>query len=95
MIDVIQLCVAGSVRFHVAHVAFMSRGGIWRGVGLIGGIKMPTCGTAIGCAAIAEFMYMKAMFARRKTREFCVDLHAIGARTECDGAVHFVARGGM
>ena len=95
MIDVIQLCVAGRVCFHVAHVALVSRGCIWRGMRLVRGIEMSACGTCIGGAAIAEFMYMKAVFSWRQTGELCVDLHAIGARSECDGAADFVACGGM
>jgi len=95
MIGIIQLCIARRVCFHVAHITLVPRGCIWRGVRLIGGIKMPACGTSIGCAAIAKFMYMKAVFAGRKTRELCVDLHAITAGSECDGAAHFVACGGM
>jgi len=53
------------------------------------------CGTGIGCAAIAEFMDVKAVFARRQARDLRVDLHAIGNRRECDGAADFVACGGM
>ena len=95
MIDVIQLCVAGRVCFHIAHVALVPRGCIWRGMRLVRWIEMRACGTCIGCAAIAKFMYMKAVLTRRQACELCVDLHAIGARSKCDGAAHFVACGGM
>src|SRR5215208_5786760 len=95
MIDIIELCVAGSICFHVAHVALVPCGCIWRGMWLIGGIEMRACGTCIGCTAIAKFMYMKAVFTGREAGELCVDLHAIGARSECDGAAHFIACSGM
>ena len=86
MIDVIQFRVAGSVCFHIAHVALVSRGCVGPGMRLVGGIKMRACGTGISCAAIAEFMYMKAVLTGRQARDLCVDLHAIGDRRECDGA---------
>ena len=91
MINVIQFCVAGRVCFHIAHVALVPRGCIWRCMRLVRWIEMRACGTCIGCAAIAKFMYMKAMLTRRQACELCVDLDAIGARGECDGAAHFVA----
>ena len=95
MVDIIQLCVAGSVCFHIAHVALVPRGCLWPGMRLVGGIEMRACGTGIGCAAIAKFMYVKAVLAGRQARDLCVDLHAIGARSECDGAADFIACGGM
>ena len=95
MVHIIQLRVAGRVCFHITHVALVSRSCIWRGMRLVHGIEMPACGTCIGCAAIAKFMYMKAVLTRRQARQFCVDLHAIGARSKCDGAADFIACGGM
>ena len=95
MVDVIELCVAGSVCVHIAHVALVPRGCIWPSMRLIGGIEMRACGTGIGCAAIAKFMYVKAVLPRRQARDLCVDLHAIAGRRECDGAADFVACGGM
>ncbi len=95
MVHIIQLRVAGSVCFHVAHVALVPRGCIGPGMRLIGGIEMRTCGTGIGCAAIAKFMYMKAVLTGRQARDLRVDLHAVGDRSECDGAADFVACGGM
>ena len=95
MVDIIQLCVAGSVCFHISHVALVPRGCIWPGMRLVSGIEMRAGGTGIGRAAIAEFMDMKAVLAGRQARDLCVDLHAIGDRRECDGAADFTARGGM
>ena len=95
MVHIIQLCVAGSVCFHVAHVAFMPSGGIWAGMRLIAGIEVPTRGTGVGCAAIAEFMDVKTVLARRQTSDFCVNLHAVSNRRECDSTADLIARGGM
>ena len=95
MVQIIQLRVAGSVCFHVAHIALMPRGCIWPGVRLIGGIEMRARGTGIGCAAVAKFMYVKAVLTGRQARDLCMDLHAVGDRRECDGAADFVACGGM
>ena len=95
MVHIIQLGVAGSVCFYVAHVALVPRGCIWPGMRLVGGIEMRACGTCVGCAAIAKFMYVKAVLAGRQAHEFCMDLHAIRDRRECDGAADFVACGGM
>ena len=95
MVDVIQLGVAGSVCFHISHVALMPRGRIGPGMRLIGRIEMRACGTGIGCTAIAKFMDMKPVLTRRQARDLCVDLHAIGDRRECDGAADFIACGGM
>ena len=95
MVHIIQFRVAGSVCFHIAHVALVPRGCIWPGMRLVGGIEMRARGTRIGCAAIAKFMDMKAVLTRRQARDLCVDLHAIGDRRECDGAADFIACGGM
>ena len=95
MIDIIQLCVAGSICFDVAHVAFVPRRCIRCGMWLIRGIEMRACRTCVGCAAIAKFMYMKAVLSGSQARELCVNLHAIGARSKRNGAADFVARGGM
>src|SRR5689334_18097454 len=95
MVHVVQLCVAGSVCFYVAHVALVSCGCVWPGMRLISWIEMPTCGTAIGCAAIAEFMDMKAMLTGRQPRNFCMHLHAVADRRECYGTGDFIACGGM
>ena len=95
MIDVIQLCVAGRVCFHIAHVALVPRGCLWRGMRLVRGIEMRARGTCIGCAAIAEFMYVKAVLSGRQARNLCVHLHAVGDWRECDGAADLVACGGM
>jgi hypothetical protein len=91
MIDVIELRVAGSVCFYVAHVALVPGGCIWPGVRLVGGIEMGAGGTGIGCAAIAEFVYVKAVLTRRQARDLRVDLHAIGGWRECDGAGDLIA----
>ena len=95
MVDIIQLRVAGSVCFHVAHVALVPRGCIGPGMRLIGGIEMRACGTGIGCAAVAKFMYVKAVLTGSQARDLRVDLHAIGDRRECDGAADLIACGGM
>src|SRR4029077_20125722 len=95
MVHIIQLRVAGSVCFHISHVALMSRGCLWPSMRLIGGIEMRTCGTGIGCAAVAKFMYVKAVLTGRQARDLRVDLHAIADWRECDGATDFIACGGM
>src|SRR5262249_25433415 len=95
MVDVIQLRVAGSVCFHVAHVALVPRSCIWPGMRLIGGIEMRTGGTGIGCAAISEFMDVKAMLTRRQARNFCVHLYTVGNWRECDRTADLIACGGM
>ena len=95
MIDVIEFRVAGSVCFYVAHVALVPCGCIWPGMRLVGGIEMPACGASIGCAAIAKFVYVKAVFAGRQARDLRVNLHAIGDWRECDRACDFIACRGM
>ena len=95
MVHIIELRVAGTVCFDIAHVALMPRSCVGTGMRLIGGIKMRACGTAIGCAAIAEFMDMKTMFTRCQAGDLRVDLHAIGDWSECDGAGDFVPCGGV
>ncbi len=95
MVHIIQFRVAGSVCVHIAHVALVPRGCIWPGMRLIGGIEMRARGTGIGCAAIAKFMDMKAVLTGRQAHELCMDLHAIRARRERDGAADFIACGGM
>ena len=95
MVDVIEFPIAGSVCFHISHVALVPRSCIWPGMRLVGGIEMRARGTRIGCAAIAKFMYVKAVFARRQARDLCVNLHTIGDRRERDGAADFITRGGM
>jgi len=95
MVHIIQLRVAGSVCFHISHVALMSRGCLRPGMRLIGGIEMCARGTGIGCAAVAKFMYVKAVLTGRQAQELCVDLHAVGDRRECNGPADFIACGGM
>jgi len=95
MVHIIQLRVARRVCFHVTHVALVPRGCIWPGMRLTGGIEMRARGTGIGCAAIAKFMDVKAMFTRRQARDLRVDPHAVGDRRECNGAANFIACGGM
>ena len=95
MVDVVQFRVAGSVCFHISHVALVSRGCVGPGMRLVGGIEMRACGTCIGCAAIAEFMDVKAMFTGRQACDLGVNLHAIRCRRECDRAGDIVACGGM
>jgi hypothetical protein len=58
---------------------------------LIRGIEMRACRTCVGCAAIAKFMYMKAVLSGSQARELCVNLHAIGARSKRNGAADFIA----
>ena len=91
MVNVIELRVAGSVRFYVAHVALVPRGCVWPRVRLVGRIEVRACGTGIGCAAIAEFMDVKAVFARRQARDLRVDLHTTSNRRKCDRARDFIA----
>src|SRR5438552_16345836 len=95
MVHIIELRVAGRVCFHISHVALVPRGCVGPGMRLVRGIKMRACGTAIGCAAIAEFMDMKAVFARRQARDLRVDLHAVGDWSEWDSAASFIGTGGM
>ena len=95
MVHIIQLGIAGSVCFHISHVALVPRRCIWPGVRLVGWIEVRARGTCIGCAAIAEFMDVKTVFTGRQTSDFCVDLHAVSDRRECDYAGDFIARGGM
>jgi len=63
MVQILQLRFAGSVCFHISHVAHMPLGSVWPGVRFVGWVKMSASGTEIGGAAIAEFMDMKAMIA--------------------------------
>ena len=95
MIYIIQLRVAGSVCFHIAHIAFVPCGCVRPGMRLVAWIEMGASRAGIGCAAIAKFVDMKTVFARRQPRNFRVDLHAISNRSECNRAANFVARGGM
>ena len=95
MVHIIQFRVAGSVCFHISHVALVPLGCVGPGVRFVGGIEMSACGTGIGCAAIAEFMDVKAMITGSQARYLCVDLHAIGNLRKCDRAADFVACGGM
>ena len=95
MVYIIQLRVAGSVCFHIAHVALVARGCVRPGMRLVAGIEMRASRAGIGCAAIAKLMDMKTVFARRQAGDFRVDLHAISDRRERNGAADFVARGGV
>ena len=95
MVHIIQLRVAGRVCFHISHVALVPRRCIWPGMRLVGGIEMRAGGAGIGCAAIAKFMDMKAVFTRRQARDLRVDLHTTSNRRKCDGARDFIARAGM
>ena len=95
MVYIIQLRIAGSVCFHVSHVAFVPRGCIWTGMRLVRGIEMCACGTGVGCAAIAKFMDMKAVLTRRQARDLRVDLHSIAGRNERDRAADFIPCGRM
>jgi len=95
MVQILQLRFAGSVCFHISHVAHMPLGGVWPSVRFVGWIKMSASGSRIGCAAIAEFMDMKAMISRGQARDLCIDLHAIGNFGKRDSAAQFVAAGGM
>src|SRR5262249_38381885 len=95
MVHIIQLRVAGSVCLDISHVALVSRGCVWPGMRLVGGIEMRACGAGIGSAAIAEFMDVKPVFTRRQTCDLCMDLHATGDRRKCDGAADIIACGGM
>jgi len=62
---------------------------------LVGGIEMRAGGAGIGCAAIAKFMDMKAVLARRQARYLGVNLYATSDRRKCDGAADFIAHGGV
>ena len=95
MVHIIQFCVAGSVCFHISHVALVPRRCIWPGMRLVGGIEMRAGGAGIGCAAIAKFVDMKAVLTGRQARELRVDLHATSDRRKCDGARNFIACAGM
>ena len=95
MVHIIQFCVAGRVCFHISHVALVPRRCIWPGMRLVGGIEMRAGGAGIGCAAIAKFMDMKAVFTRRQARDLRVDLHTTSDRRKCDGARDFIACAGM
>ena len=95
MVDIIQLCVAGSVCFHISHVALMPCGCVGPGMRLIGGIEMRACGTCIGCAAIAELMHVESVLSRRQAGDLPVDVHAISDGRECDDAAYFVTCRGM
>jgi len=95
MVHILQLRLAGSVCFHISHVAHMPLGCVWSSVRFFGRIKMSPGGTGICRAAIAEFMNVKAMLAGGQTHYLCMDLHAIGNFGKCDRAAHFVARRGM
>ena len=95
MVHIIEFRVAGSVCFHISHVALVPRGCVGPGMRLAGGIEMRACGSRIGCAAIAKFMDMKTMFTRREAGDLRVDLHAVGNWSECDGAGDFIACGGV
>ena len=95
MIEVIQFCRTRSVRLDIPHIANVPGCRIGGRVRLVRWIEMSAGRTCIGRAAIAEFMDMKAMLARSKAGEFCVDLHSVGDFSERDGAAHFAALSGM
>jgi hypothetical protein len=61
----------------------------------VGGIKMSTSRTGIGCAAITELMDMKSMIARSQAGDFRPDLHPIGLFGEGNRTADFTACGGM
>jgi hypothetical protein len=58
-------------------------------------IKMSAGGTRIRRAAIAEFMDVKTMIARRESCYLCLNLHAIGNFGERNGTAHLAAGCGM
>src|SRR6476660_10565097 len=95
MVQVLQLRLAGSVCFHISHVAHMPLSGVLPGMRFVGWIKMSAGRTQIGRAAIAEFMDVKTMVPRSQARDLCIHLHAISDLGKRDGAAHLVATGGM
>ena len=95
VIEIIQFCRTRSVRLDIAHIANVPGGRIGGRVRLVRWIEMSAGRTCIDRAAIAEFMDMKAMHARSKAGEFCVDLHSVGDFSKRDGAAYFAALSGM
>src|SRR5437016_7059516 len=95
MVDIIQFRLAGSVCLHISHVAYMPFQRVRPGMRLAGWIKMTAGGTRIRRAAIAKFMNVKTMIARRESCYLCLNLHAIGNFGKFDGASYLVPRGGM
>src|SRR5205085_12479871 len=95
MVHIFELCIPRSVGLYISHIAHMPFGRLGSRMRFAGWIKMSASRTRIGCAAIAEFMDMKAMVARSKATDFGPDLHAIGHFGECNSAAHLVSRGRM
>src|SRR2546428_12756936 len=95
VVHILQFRLAGSVCFHISHVAHMPLDRVWTGVRFAGWIKMSARGTGIARAAIAEFMNMKAMIAGSPARYLCLTLNAIGNPGKRDRAAPFVASSGM
>src|SRR5438093_13444605 len=95
MIELIQCHRTGRVRLDIPHIASVPGCRIGGRVRLVRWIEMSAGRTCIDRAAIAEFMDMKAMHARSKAGEFCVDLHSVGDFSKRDGAAYFAALSGM
>lgn len=95
MVQVLQGRLAGSVRLHIAHVAYMALGCVRPGVRFVSWIKMSAGRSGVCRAAIAEFMNMKTMVAGSQACKVCMNLHAIGLFGEGNRTADFVARCGM
>jgi len=95
MVHIIQFRLAGSVCLHVSHVAYMPFQRVRPRMWFVGWIKMSAGGTRIRRAAIAKFMNVKTMIARRESCYLCLNLHAIGNFGERNGTTHLAAGCGM
>jgi len=95
MVHIIQFRLAGSVCVHVSHVAYMPFHRVRPGMRFVGWIKMSAGGTRIGRAAIAKFMNVKTMIARRESCYLCLNLHAIGNFSKGNCTAHLASGCGM
>jgi hypothetical protein len=87
-----QMRFAGAVRFDIAKIAGMPFGRVRSAVWLVHRIEMPARGRGVGRRAIAEFMNVEAMFARREPGDVGDYLHRVASFRESDSACHLASR---
>ncbi len=85
-IEVVEFGAAITVGGDVAQIAEVAGFGVARGVRLIGGIEVSAGGTGVGGGAIAVFVNVDAVFARRETGELGDHADRIAFGVKADGS---------
>ena len=91
----LEVRFARAVGLDVAHVADVALRDVMSGMRIVRRIEMAAGRFAIGRRAIAEFVNVESMLARRESGEIGDDFHFIARFREGDGAFHVAAARGM